>query len=421
MARTLRADVGAIGARAARVWSGAPGWVAGAVTGAQAAAMSLAIVLALALLSVAAAPSADGSTAVDWEGASRVGLAFWLLAFGVPSVAGGATVTLAPLGITILSAAIAGAVARRFAAPSRGSWIAASVTYGLLVSLAASVSTVSPEGSGAAARGGLTAGIVAAIGVAWGLHRGHGYAAIAIRNMPPIFLQGLRLARASLGLALGAATITLLVWALVGWHDAAQIGDELGAGPVGVAAFAVAQLAYLPTLAVWMGSWLTGLGFSVGEGSLYAPSEVVAEPLPLVPAFGALPHAAGGALVWVPIVLVAVGIVARLWRAPVVAEGRQGLFAALMALPATAIAVGVAAAMTTGSIGPGRLAINGAEPWSVGIVAALLLFAGHLVAAFALWWRATSVMARASARERRVGPTPTARRPPSRTRASGPR
>jgi len=65
--------------------------------------------------------------------------------------------------------------------------------------------------------------------------------------------------------------------------------EALDAGAVGGAALTIAQLGYLPNLAVFALAWVSGSGFALGVGSQVGPLGTATGPLPSIPVFAAIP------------------------------------------------------------------------------------------------------------------------------------
>ncbi len=103
-----------------------------------------------------------------------------------------------------------------------------------------------------------------------------------------------------------------MTWALAGQAATGDVIEALGTDAFGGAMLAVAQLGLVPNLVLWAVSWLTGTGFAVGAGTMFAPDHVLGGPMPALPLLGALPTQAGGLLVWAPVVVVLVGALAGL-------------------------------------------------------------------------------------------------------------
>ena len=391
VARTLRSDFRAFGARAG---DAVPGWVGGAMAGLQSALLSTGAVVAVALAVVAASPSADGTAGVDWEGAAAAGVRVWLLAHGVAAGSASASVGLVPLGLTLLFASLAASLARRFAVPTTGSWLAFTATYAACAGLIASASDAAETAPHAVVRAVLVGALVGGGGSGAGLRRagwllGAGWPRRAGSprrpgegRLPAWMAAGLRLGTAT---ALGlwaAGAITFCLWTVAGWSEIGHVAATLDADPVGPLVLSLGEAAYAPTLAVWGLAWLAGPGFSVGVGTEYAPAHLTTAPLPSIPILGALPHGAGGVLVLAPLVVIAV---AAGLRSVARRFGERPSARTQVTAVATVAVLAVAAAMASrGSLGGGRLASAGPAPLATAFWLALLValgFAGGSVAA----------------------------------------
>jgi hypothetical protein len=156
------------------------------------------------------------------------------------------------------------------------------------------------------------------------------------------------------------------------------------AGVLGGVALTVVQLALLPTLVIWAASWLVGPGFAIGVGSTVSPIAVTLGPLPAVPVLGALPaepSPLGFVTLLVPVLAAFAGaialrprLMARLGDAPL---WPWALATASVAAVVAGIAMAFLAFVAAGSAGPGRLAVVGPDPGTVG----LWMFAETLIGA----------------------------------------
>lgn len=342
------------------------------------------MLVALALGAVASAPTVDGSVDADWAGAARVALDLWLLSHRLPVDIGGAEISVAPLGLTVVMLGTCVAVSRRFCEPATGAWV---VTVAAYTGAVVVTGAIAAPGAGPAdlVASGTLAALVSGAGTWWGLRGAHGFDPLPVRRAPRWLRHGWRIGAGSVA-ALGLLSGTVaVVWAVAGAARTADAATALQPDAVGAVVFGLGSAAFVPTIAAWALAWLTGQGFSVGEGTRYAPGEITAGPLPSLPALGGLPDAAGGVLVWAPALVVAVGLLVRL------AVGRVTL------RPAPAVAAyGFAAATwcgvvagtqwaAAGALGPGTLAHAGASPPWVAAVAALLLGLGNAAGEAALW------------------------------------
>lgn len=387
MSRSLAGDVRALGAHVGRAFAGLPGWVGGLLAGAQAAVLSLLVVIAPATAAIAAAPTPDGSVSVDWGAGLTVAMQVWLLSHGTPIETALATFTLVPLGLTLISAAIIAAVARRFAAKAWGSWLMVTASYAAVVTGVAAVAGSTPPDVSLVRTAMFAVGI-AGPSAAIGIWRAHGAQFPWVDQVPDAVRAGVRLAVATLALVATAASAVMVVAAVAGRQRIAEVATSLSTDAVSGVVLAAAETMYAPVMVVWMMAYLTGVGFTVGEANVYAPSVVAGDALPSVPLLGALPTASGGVLVWAPLLVAAVGAAAwwalhRRWREPMTAVA-SGVTAVVI----VGIGVMVLVELASGAAGPGQLASVGAPPLATGVVAGALAGGGYVLAgALTAGWR----------------------------------
>ncbi|MFV0285949.1 MAG: DUF6350 family protein [Demequina sp.] len=362
-------------------FSGYPGWVGGVLAGLQAALGPYLAVSILAMAVIAADPGPTAGDGIPWGSAFTVATTVFLMAHGVPAVTSIGTITLLPLGLTLLSAAAMVGLARRFATRTWTSWTLAVVSYVVIVGVIGAVALGGrPDGGSLIVRACTVAALIAAPAAAAGIWRAHGAEFSWMTQLPAWSLRGVRRGTAALAVAFALASVVALVFVVVGRASVADAATGLGVDGVGGIVLAIGELAYAPTFIVWMLAWLTGQGFSVGVGSAYAPGELAQAALPEIPLLGALPAHAGGWLVWAPWSLVAIGVLVR------VATRRRGALGWDEAkADAVALAVvtggGIAAfAMASGAMGPGRLA----SAVGVDLVPAVTALAGLVLAGLLL-------------------------------------
>ncbi|MDD7465575.1 MAG: DUF6350 family protein [Actinomycetaceae bacterium] len=174
------------------------------------------------------------------------------------------------------------------------------------------------------------------------------------------------------------AGITLAVAILAGGRKVVDIHASYMAGLWGGVGIVVVQLLYLPTVLVWVLSWLLGAGFSVGEGSYFSIFGTLTQPLPAIPILGALPHnSVWAALVLIPVVTAVSWRSWRDWKKTDIrgtsAVRRAAADSVIVALGVGAVIV-VLAWLSRGSIGPGRMAVVGTR--AEFMVAATVLVVG---------------------------------------------
>lgn len=209
----------------------------------------------------------------------------------------------------------------------------------------------------------------------------------AWREIPALVLRGSAVVVVGL---VGAAGVLFAVLVAASGDDIIALYEAAQADAIGASVITLAQLAFVPTLLVWMGSWIAGPGFAIGTGTAISPSGTSLGVVPGIPIFGLLPE---GSSTWmllfalVPIALGAFGgwIVRRSYAKDWAIEGAG----AEPVGPRVVIAVGVAAwagaawailaEIANGSLGPGRLVDVGASPIAVGITVGLEALVGAAI------------------------------------------
>ncbi len=171
-----------------------------------------------------------------------------------------------------------------------------------------------------------------------------------------------------------AASAIALLFA-INWISVVTFYESVHATFLGGFAITAAQVALLPNFITYAASWLTGVGFSIGAGSLISPLGSAAGPLPAVPALAILPQgtlAFGMMVVVVPLLLAFFATLAIKKHAddvrfefatPLASAFALGLSIAMV----SATEMAFLAWLASGAFGPGRFAENGVNP--------LLLFA----------------------------------------------
>jgi hypothetical protein len=189
-------------------------------------------------------------------------------------------------------------------------------------------------------------------------------------------------------LMVSAFAIAVLV--ALSWIDVTRLYESVQVSVLGVVVLTIGQLALIPNLIIYGAAWLTGVGFSIGVGSLISPLGSQVGPLPAIPILGALPVGQlEFGMISIAIVLLAAFIAtlairksadeirfefATAWTAAI----SLGVSIAFV----TASQLGLLALIASGSAGPGRLSQVGVSPWllavvvfiEVGVVATLAAF-----------------------------------------------
>jgi hypothetical protein len=250
----------------------------------------------------------------------------------------------------------------------------------------------------------LIPGVIAAVATEW---REAGSGAIArLRDriesaphgwglVPALVARGA--AVAVMGL-LGAGALVLAVGIftrgteIIGLYEAGNV-DLLGAIVI-----TLAQLAYLPTLAIWGLAFVAGPGFSLGAGTAVSPAATQVGVIPGIPVLGAVPESTTPWLLLLALLPVALGALAG-WiaRSRLIALEKDAVargigpqlrrpddddpIAARLAVTGgiavvAAAATALLASLAAGSMGPGRLTAVGPEPGAVALAVGLEVCVG---------------------------------------------
>ncbi|GAA1714168.1 hypothetical protein GCM10009809_07970 [Isoptericola hypogeus] len=344
----------------------------------QGVVLSYAVVVLLAVVGVLGGAQTPDAA---WTSAFGVATGLWLLGHGVPVAAGGATITLVPLGIGALAVFTAYVSVKRSTLPTLAAWVGAVVAYAVVTAALAAATGAQDLGRVALAvvGGAVVGGLGAALGILVPPER-----PVVVepggrldRWVPDVMRLGMQAAAVALALLVAAGALLTVVWVVAGRATSDDIVGGLAPGWIGGIVLAVAQLALLPNLIVWATAWLAGPGFAVGAGTVFAASGTVAGPLPAVPLLGALPGpdwAGPAAVVWGPALVVGCGVAAGAfaWRRLDPDRVRWADVAWVLAgLVLVVVAVtGLLQWWAGGAVGAGRLADVGGDPLLVaGVVA----------------------------------------------------
>lgn len=408
--------------------------MAGVIAAIEALAVALAtllIVTGLAVLvwwlafGLAAEPSAVfGAAGAVWLLAHFVPLTITLSpeamqAFGFAPEALDFTLSLAPLGVTLVTAVFAARSGWRFG--NRGGSGVAGVVGGMLA-FAAAAGAIETFVSVAAFPIAGTAAVAAAL---YGSIAAIAFVLRAAREKHPWWLRSLDalevgLARAGVpkagivaartGEAFRIAAMLLLGYvglagvaaglaSVLGFADVTALSQSLQLGTWGTIMMFVAQLALLPVFVLWSGAWLTGAGFAVGTGTSASPFGALLGPLPGLPLLAAIPDGWGALAILAPLCIMLVAVVIGISLGE--SARRFSVVSLLSTVIASAALAGLAVVLLSwvagGSAGPGRLAVVGPESWLVGGLAAGELGVGAVLGALAaradLIGRASTVVA----------------------------
>lgn len=359
-------------------------------------------------LSAEPASVAAGATGV-WLLAHFVPLQFSVsaeaaLGMGLAPEALSFSLSLAPLGITLISVLLALRAGWRFA--GRGGVGAMGVVGGLVgfgaVALGAAA-FAAPLIEWTAMQAALSAAAVYGVSSAAAFlvragRDGHPWWEASVRRalrgleylgvrsgaaLPSRAAEMFRLAGAALALVFGISALTFAIAVATGYADVTALAQSLQLDPIGSLTLFLAQLALVPLAIVWSVAWMAGTGFAIGAGSSVTPFETLLGPLPALPLLGALPEAWGERGAFAPgmLIVAALALGVLFARRPGVRRASWPAAVVITVLAAALTGLGIAgvSALARGSMGPDRLAVNGPDPWITGGVVALEVGAGLLV------------------------------------------
>jgi hypothetical protein len=200
----------------------------------------------------------------------------------------------------------------------------------------------------------------------------------------------LRAGTAVVAILIGVSALFIAAMLAVNWIQVIRLYEGLQVSFLGGVMITAGQLAVLPNLVVLGASWLTGVGFQLGAGSLISPVATVVGPLPALPVTSALPIGElsfGMIAVLVPLVGAFVATIlirrhadairfefASAWSAAIT----LGISIALVA----SIEMALLAVIASGGIGPDRLQVVGVNPLLVAGVLFIEVAAVSILAAF---------------------------------------
>ena len=373
-------------------------------------------------LAVFAAMSAVWATKgfgdMEFSSVAAMSAHLWLLIHGVPldlAAAFGAsagTMTLVPLGLSILPLLLCYRSGRRLARASyEGEFLipvlSGSVTYALISSAMYGWASPHPQPLQALNAALVPLGIVVA-GLMWGGYREARSLSrmVGVDTAEQISQMSqysrwagsyawavVRAAVVAFVALVGLGAVLLGIGILAGWSQIVATYQELHAGAVGDTAVTLLQLGFLPNLVIYAIAWSTGAGFSFGVGTSVGLTSSDAGTLPMLPILGAVPESMGTFGLVGLLVPLGAGAIAGWWF---LREGEDHLdewvalkvpFRPLSAL-ISAVVLGMMTGIMTsfgalwlgwisyGSLGIGRFTEVGAEPLTFAAHTALTVGAG---------------------------------------------
>jgi len=200
----------------------------------------------------------------------------------------------------------------------------------------------------------------------------------------------LRAGTAITTMLIALSSFTIAVMIALNWIDVTRLYESVQVSVLGAIVLTAGQLAILPNFVIYGAAWFTGVGFSIGTGSLISPLGSQVGPLPAVPLLGALPVGKlEFGMVAIGVVLLAAFIATLMIRnsADEIRFEFATAWSAAVSLGAsialvTSLQLGFLAFIASGGAGPGRLAVVGVNPWLLMLVSFIEVFIVATLAAF---------------------------------------
>ena len=188
--------------------------------------------------------------------------------------------------------------------------------------------------------------------------------------------------------AVSAIMISVLL--AVNWIEIIKLYQSLQLTFLGTFTVSLGQLALMPNLIAYGNAWLTGVGFSVGQGSTVSPLITELGPLPAIPMLASLPVSSSSLGVLFILVPLLAAFFGTLLVKSHTAELRFNYASATTAAISLGLSIGLVAAfqmlvlvgLASGSLGPGRMSLVGSNPWVVAGVTFVEVSIASILAAF---------------------------------------
>lgn len=317
----------------------------------------------------------------------RIGGTAWLAAHRAGLGVDGATIQLAPGGLSLLvalliyratrwAAHVSGVVGGRASAGVVASAIATYAAGGGLVAGLSATDRIAVDPRSAV----LCTLLVAAGAASLGVSREAGLARSLLSRVQQWQRTALRAAAVAVAalIAVGAGLVTAS--GVVHADRIGAVAERLDPDLPGVLVLGAITAAIVPNAVVWAAAFALGPGFAVGADTSVTPGGVELGLLPALPPLGALPADDLGSLGWLVLAgPVAAGILAGLVIRRRLPTMRDAALCAALTIGLAAVAMAFLAAMSGGPAGAGRLSVIGPVPWQVAAATAGLVGGPALV------------------------------------------
>lgn len=254
--------------------------VAGTIAALSAAALGIATLGTITLIGWIAAPHAGFGAGLP--GVLRIAADAWLVAHHAGFALASGRVGMLPLGLVVLPGALlwrAGAAVARATGGYRlrhagQTALAIAVPYTVIVELCALLgrtSWVTPSPWQAPLAGFTLAIVAGGIGAARAIAPSRGFAGF-LRLLPDRPRSVVIGAAGGFCVLIAAGAVLVGASLAVHIHQAARLTADLSPGSVGGVLLVLLQLAFLPNAVLWGTAYAVGPGFSVGAGTIVAPT-----------------------------------------------------------------------------------------------------------------------------------------------------
>ncbi|WP_166985600.1 DUF6350 family protein [Canibacter zhoujuaniae] len=190
---------------------------------------------------------------------------------------------------------------------------------------------------------------------------------------------------AAVALGLVALSALLLFFNIaINFVDYVRLSQSLHFDLMGVIISFLAQLLFLPVALIWALAWVSGVGFSIGEATLFSPFQLASGPLPALPIFAWVPADWGSFGIVAPLIVTVVALsMTLLFRSRLkgLTPG-QRLATALLVAALSWVCGFILFGIARGSLGPGTLVYTGSDPVSAASAIAVEVLIG---VAFGAW------------------------------------
>lgn len=346
------------------------GWLRGLLAGCSAALMGWAVSTLLVIVTYMSVADNPWMGSVSWAQALSAGASLWALGLGGSLSLPISDDTLLPVRATPLLLTVLAVLSVRALVRSRRAFPASSYAFAVPGFIVVSAVFIGANQAWTPWAGTLVgATIISIIGVVWAAcvdRRQQGKPSLIAGLLPPwgaATVRGIRAGALLTATLMGVAVAVLGVAAFVWWPSIAAIGELLApASTLDTVMLVVAQILYLPNAVLWLLAWGSGAGIHLGGGAWHSLGEATVAPIPPIPLLGVMPGEAPG-YGWLALPVVCSLVAGAVWglRGRRASAAEDGVTAAA-AVIVQGLLVGGLTALSTVSLGTGRLALMGPDP-----------------------------------------------------------